>query len=166
LSRRQLSATLLLFGAMLSVYMILIAATPSSRVLAQGGDLDCNDFQFQEDAQAELERDRSDPHNLDNDNDGIACETLPRRGTTNGDTTNGDETIIIDEITEDDTIDIIEDDITEDRIAREPTIINIPRKPLPPTGGWPVYGTVMGFVLTGAGLLMLGFGINRRTPRR
>jgi Excalibur calcium-binding domain len=151
----------LLFGAMLSVYMILIAATPSSRVLAQGGDLDCNDFQFQEDAQAELESDPSDPHNLDNDNDGVACESLPSRGTSNGITT---EEFTIDEIEIDD--DQIRSITVEEKPLREPTIINIPAKPLPPTGGWPVYGTVMGFVLAGAGLLMLGFGINRRTPRR
>jgi hypothetical protein len=45
-------------------------------------------------------------------------------------------------------------------------IINIPKKPLPPTGGWPVYGTVAGFVLAGAGLLGLGVAINRNRPRR
>ncbi|MEV6905388.1 excalibur calcium-binding domain-containing protein [Amycolatopsis sp. NPDC051071] len=44
-------------------------------------DLDCGDFQFQEDAQAVLDKDRSDPHGLDRDKDGIACETLPKRGT-------------------------------------------------------------------------------------
>jgi hypothetical protein len=58
-------------------------------VLATGGpayaqpDLDCRDFAFQEDAQAEFDRDRSDPHRLDEDagpDDGIACEALPRRG--------------------------------------------------------------------------------------
>ncbi|MFE6609744.1 excalibur calcium-binding domain-containing protein [Amycolatopsis sp. NPDC057786] len=50
-------------------------------------DLDCGDFRYQEDAQAELQKDRSDPHNLDNDNDGIACETLPKRGTVPTETT-------------------------------------------------------------------------------
>lgn len=46
-------------------------------------DLDCRDFAFQEDAQAELARDPSDPHRLDEDqgpDDGVACEVLPRRG--------------------------------------------------------------------------------------
>ena len=47
--------------------------------------LNCSDFTYQEDAQAELDRDPSDPHNLDADNDGIACENLPSRG--NGTTT-------------------------------------------------------------------------------
>ncbi|KZB81617.1 excalibur calcium-binding domain-containing protein [Amycolatopsis regifaucium] len=43
-------------------------------------DLDCGDFQFQEDAQAVLDKDRSDPHGLDRDKNGIACEKLPKRG--------------------------------------------------------------------------------------
>ncbi|MFK0246817.1 excalibur calcium-binding domain-containing protein [Amycolatopsis azurea] len=43
-------------------------------------DLDCGDFQYQEEAQAVLEKDRSDPHRLDDDKDGVACETLPERG--------------------------------------------------------------------------------------
>ncbi len=45
---------------------------------------DCGDFQFQEDAQAEFNRDPSDPSGLDEDagpDDGIACENLPSRGT-------------------------------------------------------------------------------------
>ena len=43
-----------------------------------GGDLDCSDFPSQEEAQAVLDRDPSDPNRLDGtDNDGIACESLP-----------------------------------------------------------------------------------------
>jgi hypothetical protein len=42
-------------------------------------DLDCPDFPYQEDAQAHLNADRSDPHRLDADNDGIACEANPHR---------------------------------------------------------------------------------------
>jgi micrococcal nuclease len=43
-----------------------------------GGDLDCSDFSTQEEAQAVLDRDPSDPNRLDGtDNDGIACESLP-----------------------------------------------------------------------------------------
>jgi len=38
--------------------------------------LNCEDFASQEEAQAELERDPSDPNNLDADNDGLACETF------------------------------------------------------------------------------------------
>jgi micrococcal nuclease len=38
---------------------------------------DCTDFRSQADAQAELERDPSDPNNIDADGDGVACETYP-----------------------------------------------------------------------------------------
>lgn len=37
---------------------------------------DCASFGSQQAAQAELDRDRSDPNNLDADDDGIACEGL------------------------------------------------------------------------------------------
>lgn len=40
-------------------------------------DLDCGNFATQEQAQAVLDSDRSDPNGLDGDNDGIACESLP-----------------------------------------------------------------------------------------
>jgi hypothetical protein len=39
-------------------------------------DLDCADFATQPEAQLELDRDESDPNNLDGDGDGIACEAL------------------------------------------------------------------------------------------
>jgi hypothetical protein len=55
--------------------------------VAYAQDLDCRDFAFQEDAQAFLNQDPSDPHRLDEDqgpDDGIACEVLPRRGTAAG----------------------------------------------------------------------------------
>ena len=54
------------------LYTVLLVAPPS---VAQQ-DLDCSDFLFQEDAQEELERNPSDPNNLDQYNDGIACENL------------------------------------------------------------------------------------------
>src|SRR5215212_7477900 len=40
----------------------------------------CSSFGTQEEAQAVLNSDPSDPNNLDGDNDGIACEDLPRGG--------------------------------------------------------------------------------------
>jgi hypothetical protein len=41
-------------------------------------DRDCSDFNTQEEAQRFYERSGpGDPHRLDRDNDGIACETLP-----------------------------------------------------------------------------------------
>ncbi|HVL56560.1 MAG TPA: hypothetical protein VM491_08640, partial [Burkholderiaceae bacterium] len=40
-------------------------------------DLDCEDFETQEEAQAVLDEDPEDPHNLDPNRDGIACALLP-----------------------------------------------------------------------------------------
>ncbi|WP_418955515.1 excalibur calcium-binding protein [Streptomyces tritici] len=48
--------------------------------IAQAQDLDCRDFATREEAQREFDRNRSDPHRLDEDDgpdDGIACEWLP-----------------------------------------------------------------------------------------
>jgi hypothetical protein len=49
--------------------------------------LNCEDFDSQDEAQAVLDRDPSDPNNLDADNDGMACDTLPSGGTTGTSTT-------------------------------------------------------------------------------
>jgi Excalibur calcium-binding domain len=54
---------------------VLLGLTPVS-VSAQPGDLDCADFASQADAQAEFQRDPSDPHGLDPDGDGTACESI------------------------------------------------------------------------------------------
>ncbi|WP_033328501.1 hypothetical protein [Streptomyces yerevanensis] len=62
--------------------MVLVTTGPMTGIAHAQPDLDCRDFAFQEDAQAELNRDPSDPHDLDEDqgpDDGIACEVLPRR---------------------------------------------------------------------------------------
>jgi hypothetical protein len=91
----------------------------------------------------------------------VLLSTVPSGAETGGDTTDGEESVIID-----DEITVQEDeDFQEDISVREPTITNIPRKPLPPTGGWPVYATVAVFILTGTGLLALGVEI-RRGQRR
>lgn len=49
--------------------------------LAQTGDLDCapGGFAYQEEAQAVLEADPTDPNGLDDNGDGVACENLPDR---------------------------------------------------------------------------------------
>ena len=52
---------------------------PPTTTTVASADLDCADFAFQEDAQAVLDADPSDPNGLDGDNDGIACEDLPHR---------------------------------------------------------------------------------------
>src|SRR5215207_8642153 len=54
--------------------------------------LNCSSFSTQEEAQAELDRDPSDPNNLDADNDGIACEELPSGAGTTGTSTTGTST--------------------------------------------------------------------------
>jgi hypothetical protein len=65
------------------------AAISAALVLGMTGtaialeDLDCSDFTYQEDAQAVLDADPSDPHRLDGGADGaadgVACESLPHR---------------------------------------------------------------------------------------
>ena len=42
-----------------------------------GGDLNCDDFDSQEDAQDVVNDDTDDPNNLDADDDGLACEDFP-----------------------------------------------------------------------------------------
>jgi hypothetical protein len=68
---------------------VLAAALSGALVVAMAGtalaaDRDCSDFEFQEDAQAVLDADRSDPNRLDGGSDGpadgVACESLPSRG--------------------------------------------------------------------------------------
>ena len=54
--------------------------------------LNCSSFATQEEAQAELNRDPSDPNNLDADNDGIACEELSSGTGTTGTSTTGTTT--------------------------------------------------------------------------
>ena len=76
-----MSIRITLTGAALAV---LATAGPLTGVAHAQGDLDCADFRFQEDAQAQFDLDRTDPNRLDEDqgpDDGIACEVLPHRGT-------------------------------------------------------------------------------------
>src|SRR5215207_794427 len=47
------------------------------RFVQQTDDLDCEDFETQEEAQAALDQDPADPNNLDPNQDGIACALLP-----------------------------------------------------------------------------------------
>jgi hypothetical protein len=66
--------TTLFFAAACWVLCSLVLA---GAALAQEDQYDCASFGSQESAQAELDRDPSDPSNLDGDNDGDACETYP-----------------------------------------------------------------------------------------
>lgn len=61
------------FAALLALGAV--ARLPTPIVAAAQRDLDCRDFPNQAAAQAELRRDPSDPHQLDADRDGIACES-------------------------------------------------------------------------------------------
>lgn len=56
-----------------AVFVSLLASVPMLAT-AQTDDIDCADFQTQAEAQAELERDPTDPFTLDTDSDGVACE--------------------------------------------------------------------------------------------
>jgi len=96
----KLSVLLLLFVLSLAATLLVSGATGPA--LAQD-DLDCADFSSQEEAQAELERDPSDPNNLDADDDGIACEDFDYGGappggeTTGGEVTTAQEGVCTDE---------------------------------------------------------------------
>ncbi|MFE7547962.1 excalibur calcium-binding protein [Streptomyces gardneri] len=64
---------------------LAMASVAALSGVAHAQDLDCRDFRFQEDAQAEFNRDTSDPNRLDQDqgpDDHIACEALPSRTST------------------------------------------------------------------------------------
>lgn len=76
------------FFASLVAALLLIPQVALAKPAAL--DKDCGDFTYQEDAQAVYEQDPSDPNGLDgNDDDGVACESLPHRPDT---TTPGQET--------------------------------------------------------------------------
>lgn len=70
------------------------AGTPTTKPGTSGGsyqvDLDCKDFPTQAAAQKALDNDRSDPNNLDRDNDGLACELGGGTGTDTGGNGTGD----------------------------------------------------------------------------
>src|SRR5215208_950144 len=69
------------FAALFSAaaIMMLVLGVLAGRSDAQA-DLDCADFATQQEAQTELARDPTDPHNLDADDDGVACEELSGTG--------------------------------------------------------------------------------------
>lgn len=70
--------------ALLTASLMLIGCGGGNRsfqardYIGQGNRYNCSDFDTQQQAQAVLEADRSDPNWLDGDHDGIACERLPR----------------------------------------------------------------------------------------
>jgi hypothetical protein len=54
-----------------------LPARPLPSYAQEDSDLDCEDFETQEEAQAVFDEDPSDPNNLDPNADGIACALLP-----------------------------------------------------------------------------------------
>ncbi len=62
---------------MRNIILLATLVATAGGASAQGGDMDCSDFSSQAEAQAFFERaGPGDPHRLDRDKDGIACETL------------------------------------------------------------------------------------------
>jgi hypothetical protein len=59
--------------------LVAVVALLALSGTAQARDIDCGDFPYQEDAQAVLAADPTDPNNLDSNHDGVACETRPHR---------------------------------------------------------------------------------------
>ena len=87
-----------------ALVVLLVLAAPA---FAQA-DFDCRDFATQPEAQAELERNPTDPHGLDDDDDGLACESLagspedddsdiavPERAELGGGATSGDDPFLV-----------------------------------------------------------------------
>lgn len=58
--------------------LAMLVSSPTAFAQSESTDLDCADFDTQEEAQANLDANPSDPNGLDGtDNDGLACESLP-----------------------------------------------------------------------------------------
>lgn len=74
---------------MVRTLLIAIVASATTLVGAGGAALagpeyDCDELDTQEEAQAILDQTVGDPHRLDADDDGIACESLPSGGVPTG----------------------------------------------------------------------------------
>src|SRR5919107_810226 len=80
--------------ALLAFSSMFVCIAVSAHKAEAQNIFNCSSFATQEEAQAEFNRDPSDPNNLDGDNDGIACEDLPSGGTptTTGTSTTGTTT--------------------------------------------------------------------------
>ncbi len=105
---------------------LCITAVLALTSAASAQDLDCSDFDSQDEAQAVLDADSDDPNLLDFDRDDIACESLPSSGPAQEETEGEaaeeegveyDETVTVKRIVDGDTIriDPAVDDIDEVR---------------------------------------------------
>lgn len=134
--------------ALVVVGVVLIAGLFVPGAAAQ--DRDCDDFDTQEEAQAFFEAEggpESDPHRLDANDDGIACETLPSGGSGSGEA----EALAAE----------------EGKTPSTDTQIVDPGQESLPTTGLPVWF----YALVGANVLQVGWGLLlvedrvRRGPR-
>ena len=89
---------LLLLLATAAMAMLVVAHAAFAQSPAEGDLYDCEDFTYQEDAQAVYDQDPSDPYGLDGPigdsftgEPGVACEELPSSGE---DTDGGDDTSV------------------------------------------------------------------------
>lgn len=121
---------------------------PVQGAVSPGGDLDCEDFASQQEAQAAYNQDTSDPNGLDADDDGLACEDFdytngvgatgnPPTGGDGGATTGGQTT-----------------DIGSDQYAGEDVADDGGMTNLPDTGGFS-----LGSFALGAGALLIAGGL-------
>ncbi len=75
--KRTVFAVVLMMATLAGTFAARMAWEALPSASAQEGDLyDCANFATQEEAQAVLDADPSDPYGLDADSDGIACEEL------------------------------------------------------------------------------------------
>src|SRR5215210_3891892 len=70
----------LMILALLTFSSMFVCISVSAHKAEAQNIFNCSSFATQEEAQAVYNSDPSDPNNLDGDNDGIACEDLPRGG--------------------------------------------------------------------------------------
>jgi hypothetical protein len=98
--RMSLRMSLFVALVLVSGFMLRVAledlVRPTTPVRAQEDLYDCEDFTYQEEAQAVYDQDTSDPYGLDgpigsasSGTPGVACEELPKRPVRGGTTTGG-----------------------------------------------------------------------------
>jgi len=133
----------LAMSTVLAAGLVGIAGSPA---LASGASdpYDCSDFDTQPEAQAEFDRDRSDPSGLDEDDDDIACESLP------GGDDAPEEDVPGDEPAGTDGSDDVADDPDDDSMTMPSGGVD--------TGAGGTAGDVTGLVATGGLLAAAGAG--------
>ncbi len=154
----------LLFLAVLGMLTMLVAApafAQSGGPSGADGSFNCEDFEFQEDAQDFFDQDTSDPDGLDGPpgeaftgEPGVACEELPSRG--DMEQPMMDETMMEDPSTTDDDMMGADDGQYEPEppVVVEPPAPVAPDVALPDTGGPAPLMPLLGVLLVAGGLVM------------